>query len=137
MDNSKDRGIQLVPRKSRKTYVAAWNDYVHYVNKHFFLDIDNPEVILLYFENLRASQCPKTMTKIWSMLKKCFMAFRRVNCKEIRFEIVSKWVQVNGDGYYSKQAAIFTKAELMRFLKQMDITLLKYQLAVGLMWYGM
>ena len=137
MDTSRDICIQLVPKASRKQYVTVWNDYVHYVNKNFFLDIDDPEVILLWFEELRATQCPKTMTKIWSMIKKCLMAFRRINVKDVKYELVSTWIQVNGEGYFSKQAVIFTKDELMRFLKQMDLELLKYQLAVGLMWYGM
>ena len=137
MDKSQNRDIALVPKKSRREYVAAWNNFVHFVNKYKFQDIDDPEVILLHFEELRPTQSPPTLGKIWSMLKKCFMAFKRINCKEIKYELISTWLKYNGAEYTSSQAPIFTKDELIRFLSVCDEKLLKYQLSVGLMWYGM
>ena len=74
------------------------------------------------------------MFKIWSAIKACLAVFDSIDCSH--FKLTSKWLINNANGYHSKQAATFTKKEIMDFVYEEKSPLLKHQVAASLMFFG-
>ena len=104
------------------------------MNDDKILRIDE-ETIIVYIQHLRDNGSkPSTMFKIWSAIKSCLNVFDGIDCSE--FKLITKCLLNNSNGFHSKQAAIFTKKEIMDFIYEQNRAILKHQVAASLMYFG-
>ncbi|KAJ8671691.1 hypothetical protein QAD02_002950 [Eretmocerus hayati] len=110
-------GIDLLPTKSRDTYSLRYNLFVDWCKSR---DINNSvaePVILAYFRNIRNTEdyAVSTLWNIYSKLKACFKAFRRID--------ISNYIQVEAyfkklaEGYEPKQSLVLSAPQVNEFLQ--------------------
>ncbi|KAJ8671378.1 hypothetical protein QAD02_002637 [Eretmocerus hayati] len=110
-------GIDLSPTKSRDTYSLRYNQFVDWCESR---DINNSvaePVILAYFRNIRNTEdyAVSTLWNIYSKLKACFKAFRRIDISN--YIRVGAYFKKLAEGYEPKQSLVLSAPQVNEFLQ--------------------
>ncbi|KAJ8688137.1 hypothetical protein QAD02_023932 [Eretmocerus hayati] len=112
-DKPKDITFNLLPPKSKQTYVATYNAFKkcwRSMNSNSFCE----DVLLNYFEILSKQYADPSLWAYHSMLKSTISAFNNIDIG--KYKRLPAFIKRVNEGYTKKKSEVFTKAEISRFL---------------------